>query len=213
MNYQNIGKQIAAGRALLGWSAAELGQHAGLTKDSIHKLEKGDHHPRDTTIAEITSAFASGGVEFTERGVRFTDDTIKVLEGDDAYLRMLDDIYYTLQKSGGEVLFFCADDRAAREGEHEIEERIRAAGIRFRCLIEAGNDYTRWPRKEYRAIPRKYFNHNLQVIYADKVAQIIDGSKKILTVRNASLATTARNLFDFMWSQLPPLPKAQAGHG
>jgi transcriptional regulator with XRE-family HTH domain len=213
MNLHNIGKQIAAARALADWTAAELADRAGLSRDGVMKIEGGAVQPRTGTLADITAAFASIGIEFTERGVRFADDVIKVLEGDDAYLRMLDDITYVTHKSGGEVLFFCADDRSTRPGEQEIEERIRAAGVRFRCLIEAGNDFTRWPRREYRQIPGKYFNHNLQVIYADKVAQMIDGGSKILIIRNASLATTARNIFNLVWSQLPPMPKAAAGHG
>jgi hypothetical protein len=141
------------------------------------------------------------------------DDTIRILEGEDAYLRMLDDVYDTSRKSGDEVLFFCSDDRAERPGEREAEQRIRAEGIRFRSLIEAGNDYTRWPRKEYRQIPRKFFNHNLQIIYADKVAQMLDGGAHILIIQSAQLATTARNIFELVWSHMPPMPKAKGMRG
>jgi transcriptional regulator with XRE-family HTH domain len=213
MDLHNIGKQIAAGRALADWSAAELGSRAGITKDAILKIEAGDVQPRTGTLSDITAALAAAGIEFTPRGVRFADDAFKFLEGDDAYLQMLDDIYYATHKAGGEVLFFCADDRSTRPGEQELEERIRAAGVRFRCLIEAGNDVTRWPRKEYRQIASKYFNHNLQVIYGERVAQMIDGGSKILIIRNASLATTVRNIFNLVWSLMPPLPKAKGEHG
>jgi hypothetical protein len=109
------------------------------------------------------------------------------------------------------VLFFCSDDRSTRPGEEEAEERIRANGVRFRCLIEAGNNFARWPRKEYRQIPAEYFNHDLQVIYGDKVAQMINGGEKILIVRNASLATTARNVFNLLWSLIRSLPKGKGG--
>ena len=130
----------------------------------------------------------------------------------DAYLRMLDDVHQVTRSLGGEVLFFCSDDRSTRPGEEEAEERIRSNGVRFRCLIEAGNNFTRWPRKEYRVIPKDYFNHDLQVIYGDKVAQMINGGEKILIVHNASLATTARNVFNLLWSLMRPLPKGKGDH-
>lgn len=136
---------------------------------------------------------------------------VRTLEGEDAYLRTLDDVYHATRKSGGEVLFFCSDDRATKPGEEEAEERIRKAGGRFRSLIEAGNNYTRWPRSEYRQIPKTYFNHNLQIIYADKVAQMINGGKHVLIIRNAPLATTARNIFNLVWSLMRPLPKGKGG--
>jgi hypothetical protein len=134
------------------------------------------------------------------------DDVIRIFEGEDAYLRMLDDVYYATYKKGGEVLFFCSSDLFSTKGEHEAEVRIREAGVRFRSIIELGKTDTIWPRNEYRQIPKKYFNHNLQVIYGDQVAQIIDGGKRIIIIHNASFATTARNTFDLIWSLMPPIP-------
>ena len=205
------GKQITAARALADLTVAELAERAGLSRDAIMKIEAGSVQPREGTIADITKALAAAGVEFTEKGARWIDDVIRVLEGEDAYLRMLDDVHQVTRKAGGEVLFFCSDDRSTRPGEEEAEERIRSNGVRFRCLIEAGNNFTRWPRKEYRQIPPEYFNHDLQVIYGDKVAQMINGGEKILVVRNTSLATTARNVFNLLWSLMRPLPKGKGG--
>jgi transcriptional regulator with XRE-family HTH domain len=213
MNLQNIGKQIAAARALADWSAAELGERAGLTKDAVLKIEAGAVQPRAGTVADITAALAKAGIEFIERGVRLADDAIKVLEGDDAYLKMLDDIYYAVHKTGGEVLFFYSNDRHTRAGEYEAEVRIRDAGGRFRSLVEEGITTTAWPVREYRQISKKYFNHDLQVIYADNVAQAINGGEKIVLIRNASLATTARNTFNLIWSLMPPVRKAKGEHG
>jgi transcriptional regulator with XRE-family HTH domain len=207
------GKQITAARALADLTVAELAQRAGLSRDAIMKIEAGTVQPREGTIADITKALAAAGVEFTDKGARWIDDVIRVLDGEDAYLHMLDDVFHATRKGGGEVLFLCSDDRATRPGEEEAEERIRGVGVRFRSLIEAGNNFTRWPRKEYRQIPKEYFNHDLQVIYADRVAQMINGGEKILIIRNASLATTARNNFNLMWSLMRPLPKGKGDHG
>jgi transcriptional regulator with XRE-family HTH domain len=206
MSFPITGRQIAAARGLADWTLADLAKQTGRERSHIAKIEAEAVQPREGTIFDIVAAFASIGVEFTERGVRWMDDVIKIFEGEDAYLRMLDDVYYATYKKGGEVLFFCSSDLFSTKGEHEAEVRIREAGVRFRSIIELGKTDTIWPRNEYRQIPKKYFNHNLQVIYGDKVAQIIDGGKRIIIIHNASFATTARNTFDLIWSLMPPIP-------
>ena len=206
MSFLITGKQITAARALADITIAELAEKAGLSRDAIIKIENGTVQPRGGSLADITQALAACGVEFTEKGVRWIADVIRVLEGEDAYLMMLDDIYHATRKAGGEVLFFYSSDVCTRPGEYEAEQRIRETGVRFRSLVKEGLAETTWPRGEYRQIPAKYFNHDLQVIYADKVAQTINAGEKILLVHNASLATTARNTFDLLWSMMRPLP-------
>jgi len=203
------GKQIAAARSLANWTAAELAKHAGLSRDGVMKIEADAVQPREGTLADIRAAFGDVGIEFIDRGVRWKDDTVNVLEGEDAYLDMLEDIYKSLQKSGGEVLWLCSNDQVPIKGEYEAEVRLRDAGLRFRSLIEEGKTETVWPRSEYRQIPSRYFHHNLQVIYANKVAQVLEGGKRILIVDNRELAAAARNLFDLIWSlmKMPPIPE------
>jgi transcriptional regulator with XRE-family HTH domain len=213
MTFSITGKQITAARALADITIAELAERSGLSRDAIIKIENGIVQPRGGSLADITQALAAHGVEFTEKGVRWIDDMVRTLDGEGAYLRTLDDVYHATRKTGGEVLFFCSDDRATRPGEEDAEERIRKSGVRFRSLIEAGNNFMRWPRSEYRQIPKDYFNHNLQIIYADKVAQMINGGDNILIIRNAPLATTARNIFNLVWSLMRPIPKAAGDHG
>lgn len=205
------GKQIAAARSLADWTAAELAKRAGLSRDGVMKIEAGEVQPREGTLADIRAAFDDAGIEFIDRGVRWKDGTVQVLEGDDAYLDMLDDIYKTLHKTGGEVLWLCSNDQVSIKGEYEAEMRLRDAGIRFRSLVEESKTETMWPRSEYRQIPSRYFHHNLQVIYGKKVAQVLEGGKRILIVDNRELAAAARNLFDLIWSLMktPSKPEKQ----
>jgi transcriptional regulator with XRE-family HTH domain len=205
------GKQIAAARALAEFTLDDLAKRSGVSRSTIVKIEAGNVEPRGGTLADLVKAFADAdkGVEFTEGGVRWRSDIVRQLEGADAYLEMLDDVYKTLHKSGGEVLWLCSNDQVPRTGEYEAEVRIRDSGIRFRSLIEEGKTETVWPRNEYRQIPSRYFHHNLQVIYANKVAQVLEGGKRILIVDNRELAAATRNLFDLIWSfmKMPPKPE------
>ena len=60
------GAQIRAARALLGWSQFELSRQSGISETSIHRIEKGQIEPRDSTRAAIASALIQRGVEFVD---------------------------------------------------------------------------------------------------------------------------------------------------
>lgn len=196
--------QLRAARAMLDWTRPQMAKATGLHPRTIKQIEDGEVRPHEATEKAIVALLSSHKIELTERGVRWRDDTVRVIEGEDAYSRLLDDIHATLI-AGGESLFMCADDRNQRQGEVAAEERLRASGVRFRSLIEEGNDVVRWSPNEYRQIPSTYFNYDLQVIYGDKVAQLINGGQKILIVHDASFATTARNLFNMVWLHSKPI--------
>ena len=103
---------------------------------------------------------------------------IRVLDGEDAYCICS----MTCSRPRGNRAARCCSSARTTARRDRARRKPRSAsrgnGVRFRCLIEAGNNFARWPRKEYRQIPKEYFNHDLQVIYADKVAQMIDGGEK-----------------------------------
>lgn len=204
------GEQIRAARALIDWTRDQLAEKCGLTVDGIKRIETNpNQRPHQKTLDIITEVFANHGIVFTPRGVERADDVVRMLEGKNAYMGMLDDILATTAATGGEVLWLFADDGVSRPGEHEIEQRIRDNGVRFRVLIKQGNQITTWPLEEYRQIPAEYFNHDLQVVYGDKVAQVLSGGDKIMIINNPSFATTSRNLFNMLW---PIMRKLEKGH-
>jgi hypothetical protein len=74
------GPQIRAARALLGWSTADLADHAGLAWSTIQRADAAPGVPRVSagSLAKIEQAFDQAGVIFLEvndvrgggRGVR-----------------------------------------------------------------------------------------------------------------------------------------------
>jgi transcriptional regulator with XRE-family HTH domain len=60
------GDQIRAARALLGWSASKLAQRAGLTRETVQRLEKYDDIPpsRTQSLLELKRVFEEAGIEF-----------------------------------------------------------------------------------------------------------------------------------------------------
>lgn len=60
------GSQIRAARALLGWSAQQVGERAGLTRETVQRLEKANDIPpsRSQSLIELAKVFEAAGVEF-----------------------------------------------------------------------------------------------------------------------------------------------------
>ena len=61
-------RQVKAGRALLGWSQADLAQRSGVSEPTIARLESGDGElgGRENTGRKIRAAMEDGGIEFIE---------------------------------------------------------------------------------------------------------------------------------------------------
>ena len=58
--------QIRAGRGLLGWSARQLAEHAGVSLPTVQRFEWSDGIPesRGGTLARVRSALEAAGVVF-----------------------------------------------------------------------------------------------------------------------------------------------------
>ena len=60
------GHQIRAARAFLGWSASETAKKAGLTRETIERLERSSDIPasRTQSLVELQRIFEEAGIEF-----------------------------------------------------------------------------------------------------------------------------------------------------
>ena len=194
------GKQITAARAILGWTQQELADRAGSGVSTVASFEKGHRDTKTDTKEAIIGTLQEAGIEFLDSGVQFKPSRYEVFEGPDCYLRILDDIYYTLKDNPDEALFYCSDDRLSSGVTVEKELFIRRAGIRMRSIIEEGNTFIRYPLSEYRYIPKRYFNNHLTVTYGNKVALLFDINERAFVLENRQYAENQRNQFELIWS-------------
>ena len=74
------GSQIRSARALLNWTRDELAAKCRVTPLTIKNVEDGKVQPHLKTRKAIMRVMKSHGVEFIERGVRWVDDLVTVLE-------------------------------------------------------------------------------------------------------------------------------------
>lgn len=199
-------RQIRAARALLDWSQEDLAENSGLSIATIRKIETGHISPRDKTMGSIVSAMEQANVEFTpSMGVRLRSNEITVIDGEDAYLRLLDDIFHTMKDRGGEVLVWNADNSVSPQSVVDSEVRMRRSGIKFRFLVEEGDTHLYFPLDEYRWVPKKYYRNTVQEVYGNKVALSLYPNmttqkvKGVITIDSAPLAESMRNAFNFMW--------------
>jgi predicted transcriptional regulator len=194
-------QQCRAARGWLEWSQADLEAHSGVSIPAIKQFEKGYvRTPHDKTMRMLFMAFSKAGVIFTEdNGIKSIDRTLTVMEGDDVYLRVLDDVFESCS-SGEEVLFMMVDNALSSEGVIERDKRNREKGITYRHLVSEDASTFLYPDTEYRLIPKERFINNVIVVYADKVATFID-QWKCLLVTNADNAAAQRNLFELVWGK------------
>lgn len=196
------GRQITAARALLGWTMKDLADRSGVSLTSVQRYENNIGDSRTEVKEAICETLEKAGVEFSNGGVLPRTSLFLFFEGADCSLRILDDVYYTLKDTGGEVLFSCIDDRKSPESVIDGYRRIRKAGIRIRSLIEEGNTFLLGDPEEYRCIPKEYFHNNPQVIYGNKIATMVyDLQKRALVVENAHMVAAQRNLFNYVWEK------------
>jgi predicted transcriptional regulator len=57
--------QIRAARGLLDWTQPDLADRAGLSKNSLIKIERGTSDPKASTLLAIQRALEEAGVQFT----------------------------------------------------------------------------------------------------------------------------------------------------
>jgi transcriptional regulator with XRE-family HTH domain len=204
-------RKVRAARALLDWGQKDLAERSGISHMAITNLEQGKTYPQSDTQEKIQNAFELAGVIFTPKGVEFKEETVTTIEGEGWYLRLLDDVYYTLlDQPGAEYLTMCADDRASSPEVNNRLRKIRNAGIRMRQLVQEGNTYLMGPVKEYRYIPKEQFKNNVSLIYGDKVAVCTQHATKAIVFKDADLAMTWRNIFDVMWEHLEQPKESRA---
>ena len=195
--------QITAARGLLGWSRDDLADASGIHAQTIKKIETGStDNPRSNTINPIIEAFGRNGIEFIDGGVREKKDKIRILEGQDAYLKLMDEAFHVLRKNNGrkEIIMANADQRLSPNSVIEAQKRLLKAGINMRFTVCDEDEYLLYPLQNYRYIPKEDFLNSLVVIFDDYLAITIRGENKITVIHDDNVAEVFRRQFDKLWN-------------
>lgn len=198
---------------MLGWSQKDLGDHSGVSVQTIKLFETGRIDSTPDTLGVIQDAFEKAGLEFLSgNGVRFRDDLLTVFEkkseNEDVFLYLLDDIYYALKEKGGEVLWSFVDDGVSPPEVIAREKLIREAGITYRSLVRHDNRTFLYPEAEYRHLPEGYFTPNPAVVYGDSFALVINNdawkAEKIIIIKDPGVSRIMTLQFEMIWHLCRP---------
>lgn len=197
------GRQIAAARQLLGWSQADLAEASGASKPSIVRLEKDLYSVRDDIRQSVKEILEKDDIEFIEGGARQIPKFIDIYEGDDCYIRLMDDAYIDLSKNKGEILFSASDERRSPQIVIDKFNAMRKAGIKMRSLIKDQDTHIMGQLEEYRWMDARLFvDGDVKAIFLDKVAYLMSwkGIPRVVVIRDKTIAEENKRIFNFVWS-------------
>lgn len=220
------GRQIRAARALLDWDSADLAYKAGLTRQTVSRIESDVVQPQESTLARIMLAFSESGVEFTDNsGVRLKPQSVEVLVDTAGFTRFYDFVYEETSHNGGMVCVSGVDEKLFSKYRLNPEihrERMQALckerdDIQMRILVEEGDfNFVASKYATYRWQPRKYFSKAAFYVFGSSLALISFDNQPpplIILIKSSAFADAYRNSFDIAWNNalIPPVSKPPKG--
>lgn len=206
--------QLRAARAMLDWKTSDLAEKTGLTINAINKIERETVHGRRDTMEKIQRVFEEAGIEFLpDSGLRKKDRIIVTYEGTGANKKLVEDLYNTLQATGGEILIAHLDEGESIKNleidwlREQIKKR-KEANITHRLLVKASDPNLIPPLDTYRCLPDDFFSPYPLYIYGSKLALVSwEPSPRVVIVDDERFAECARKLFNFIWLHAAPIVK------
>ena len=204
--------QCRMARAHLNWSQEDVATRAGVNINTVSKFEKAEGQTASETVEKIAMVFELAGITMLPGGgVAPEGSVVTVLEGADANVRVMEDVYHGLKETGGEVLI--AGLKEARPGDGErrtfVEDHIRRlidAGITERVLLPYGDENLIAPAGWYRWLPEKAELGAPFQLYVDKIAmKDLGPPQRIVVIQHPLFAATMRGLFDLVWQTALPI--------
>jgi transcriptional regulator with XRE-family HTH domain len=204
-------QQLRAARSFLGWDRSEVVELAKISIGTLKNIELGHTQPHASTLEILEKLYRGNGIEFIgERGVAHVNETYKLIEGTDCYLRLLDEVFHALRsKPGEEVLSICTDDEKSPPEVTQAIQRWHDAGIKCRFLSSEKSRRFDFPLNEYRLIPPRYFRNSVMMVFADKVATLRGVNGAVLVITDADQAEMLRGLFEMIWAESSRPKKAK----
>jgi transcriptional regulator with XRE-family HTH domain len=198
--------QIKAARALLGWHQSDLARETKLSLPSIKNLERGAGSPKASTMRVIHEALTSAGVDFIGvYGVQLRDEIFEMhhFDGEDFIAKLADDVFSVIRGPEDELMIVSIDeeyfDKVARKEMDLYREAIIKLNYKERILIPHKHNYFISPKSSYRWLPKQLIGPVPYFIYGDRYAIIIWPMKRVVVMRNKSVADSFREQFNGLW--------------
>lgn len=205
-------EQVRAARALLKWSQADLAAYSGVSVPAIANIEVDKQQANTTTQEKLAKAFIKAGIDLIDGGVRRTKSLVRILQGEDANARFIDELYETMKDSGGEVLIsgLIEPDPTKDKKTYDLVKahiaKLQDAGINERILIREGDKNIIAPADWYRAMPKEYFAPFTYQMYGNRLGIIDWGPpQEVIVIESERVLASFRHLFNFAWQHAKPI--------
>lgn len=182
-------EQVAAARALLGWSQTELCAHSGLSYKAVNSFESKNGNPTERTTQAIERAFAPF-VDFIDKtGVKLKSPDVRIYKGRSGFIEFIQSVYETVKNTGGEILVSNVDERLFEEWLGEAEDHLHMERMRtvpnlvFKALTQQGDyhlsasDYI-----EYKWSPKFSYQNTPVYLHGDKLGFVTFGQEPVVYV-------------------------------
>ncbi len=211
------GLQIAAGITLADTTRENVAIEAKISRNTLDNIIKEKVVYREDTIDKIRRILELRGIEFLPgSGVRIKDRIIETYEGEGANKKLVEDLYNTLQATGGEILVAHVDEgESVKNLELSwLAEQIRKrkdAGITHRLLVQADDPNLIPPLDSYKCMPKEFFSPYPLYIYGHKLALVSwEPAPRVIIIDDERFAESMRKLFNFVWTHAQPVPPRKA---
>jgi DNA-binding XRE family transcriptional regulator len=212
--------QIKAARAMLDWSAEDLGKRVGVVKTTISAIETGRSNGSVEVLNAIVAVLEAAGIEFqADGGLRPRKSHVLTFEGQSGFSAFREDILSEAKIAPLDVCVSNVDERQfdkwgeGRVNEDYFSEMKKNKPKQFRILVKendfhlSGPDYV-----SYRWLPVESFGEISFFVYAQKTAIISfeDNNFQAFVITHPKITSFYRKDFETMWAQASDLKRSIA---
>jgi DNA-binding XRE family transcriptional regulator len=196
-------EQIRAARAWLNLGQQDVADAINVSGQTISDIENERTNPKAAILEKLQSFYEIRGLEFTsDGGIKKSHNLVKIYEGSDCYIRLLDDAHRILANKKGEICFSGSDETRSPPQIIKKFREMRADGIRMRSLIKNGDTFIMGNIDEYRWMDDEIFiDADVKIIFADYVAYLVSwlDTSRVIIIVDPSIAQENKRIFDYIW--------------
>lgn len=201
--------QIRAACGLLDWSASDLAEKIGVSKQMMSAYLAGKSGVSTLNLEKIAHVFDTEGIEFTpEDGVKRKSLRTQTFHGQSGMIAFMGLVYKEARDHGGEFCVSNVDETLFTESFGKEEDEIytkRMSEIKgqysFKVLIKEGDtNFVASEYAEYRWIPKEQFQSVPFYVFGKSLAFLIFGEQTTIhIIHNADIADAQRTQFNLAW--------------
>lgn len=199
---------MRAARQLVEWSADDLAEKVGVSKESILNIERGDKRARSSTMDKIVFVFEEAGIEFTDyEGVRRKPLDIEIFEGVERFDEFYDFLYQHLFLKGGDVCIYAVDENlfAKYRGDPELHRRrmkelVDSGKVTYRILAAKSSFKSAYA--QFKCLPQTLPSLSSFYVFGDCLAMISfshEPAPYVVLHKSGPFAETYKQTFNLLW--------------